>query len=70
MLSEADVRIEIDEALKNKGWGWILCGKEKNVFTEKSSSAGCVNYILKPKNRENPLVVIATKRKGKDLLFC
>lgn len=65
MLSEADVRLEIDEALKNKGWN--LSGKEKNVFTEKSSSAGRADYILKPQDRENPLVIIEAKRKGKDL---
>jgi type I restriction enzyme M protein len=65
MLSEADIRLEIDEALKNKGW--ILSGQNKNVFTEKSSRVGRVDYILKPKDRENPLVIIEAKKKGKDL---
>lgn len=65
MLSEADVRLEIDEALRNKGWK--LTGKDKNVFTEKSASAGRADYTLKPQDRENPLVIIEAKRKGKDL---
>ena len=65
MLSEADIRLEIDEALKNKGW--TLSGQNKNVFTEKSSLVGRVDYILKPKDRENPLVIIEAKKKGKDL---
>lgn len=65
MQSEADVRFEIDEALKNKGW--ILCGKNKNVFAEKNSSVGRADYVLKPKDRENPLVIIEAKRKGRDL---
>jgi len=65
MLSEADIRLEIDEALKNKGWK--LSGEEKNVFTEQSSSAGRADYILKPCNRTHPLVIIEAKRRGKDL---
>ncbi|MCC8369516.1 MAG: N-6 DNA methylase [Rickettsia endosymbiont of Oxypoda opaca] len=65
MLSEADIRLEIDEALKNKGWK--LSGKDKNVFTEKNTSVGCADYILKPCDREHPLVIIEAKRKGKDL---
>lgn len=65
MLSEADVRMEIDEALKNKGWK--LSGSKKNVFSEKNSAVGRADYLLKPVTRENPLIVIEAKRKGKDL---
>ncbi len=65
MLSEADIRLEINEALKNKGWK--LIGKNKNVFAEHSLSVGRADYVLKPKNREKPLVIIEAKRKGKDL---
>lgn len=65
MLSEADVRLEIDEALKNKGW--TLSGKGKNVFTEKSSIVGRADYVLCPEERKDPLVIIEAKRKGKDL---
>lgn len=65
MLSEADARIEIDESLKNKGW--ILSGKNKNVFTEITNKAGRADYILRPANREHPLIVIEAKKKGKDL---
>ena len=56
MLSEADIRMEIDEALKNKGWH--LTGKNKNVFGER----GYADYILKPKDREYPLIVIEAKK--------
>lgn len=65
MLSEADARMEIDESLKNKGW--ILSGNNKNVFTEITNQAGRADYILKPVNREQPLIVIEAKKKGKDL---
>jgi len=65
MLSEADIRLEIDEALRNKGWK--LSGKDKNVLTEKSSSAGRADYALKPNDREHPLIIIEAKRRGKDL---
>jgi type I restriction enzyme M protein len=65
MLSEADVRLEIDEALKNKGWR--LTGSDKNVFTEKYSMVGRADYVLKSNNRQNPLIIIEAKRKGKDL---
>lgn len=64
-LSEGDIKLEINEALKNKGWE--LSGKKKNVFTEKTCSVGRADYILKPLNRENPLVIIEAKRKGRDL---
>lgn len=65
MLSEADIRMEIDEALKNKGW--LLSGNKKNVFSEKNSPAGRADYLLKPEAQENPLIIIEAKRKGKDL---
>ena len=61
MLSEADIRMEIDEALKNKGWH--LTGKNKNVFGER----GYADYILKPKDREYPLIVIEAKKPNKNL---
>lgn len=65
MLSEADARIEIDEALKNKGWK--LTGTDKNVLTERKNLSGRADYVLKAKNRENPIIIIEAKRKGKDL---
>lgn len=65
MLSEADIRMEIDEALKNKGWK--LSGIDRNVFAERQSDAGRADYLLKPTSRETPLIVIEAKRKGKDL---
>ena len=65
MLSEADIRMEIDEALKNKGWK--LSGINRNVFAERRSDVGRADYLLKPTSREAPLIVIEAKRKGKDL---
>jgi len=65
MLSEADVRLEIDQCLKNKGW--ILSGDNKNVFAEKSTAVGRADYVLKTHNREKPIIIIEAKRKGKDL---
>src|ERR1700742_4963798 len=65
MLKGVNIRIEIEEAFKNKGWK--LLGIEKNVFTQQSSPAGRADYVLKPKGRENPLVIIEAKRKDKDL---
>jgi type I site-specific restriction endonuclease len=46
-LTEADVRMEIDADLKNKGWR--LLGQSKNVFGEEYSSKTFADYILKPK---------------------
>lgn len=65
MLSEADVRIEIDEALKNKGWK--LTGSDKNVLTERTNLSGRADYVLKARDRETPIIIIEAKRKGKDL---
>ena len=65
MLTEADIRLEIDEALQNKGWK--LAGADKNVFTEQHCLAGRADYVLKSKDRENPLVIIEAKRRGKNL---
>lgn len=65
MLTEADIRMEIDEFLKNKNW--VLTGKNKNVFAEKTFSNKRPDYILKSKDRKTPLIVIEAKRRGKDL---
>ncbi len=65
MFSEADVRMEINEALGNKGWK--LTGEDKNVFAERYTKAGYPDYILKGKDRDTPLAIIEAKRKGKDL---
>lgn len=65
MLTEADIRLEINEALQNKGW--ILLGNKKNVFTEYRCASGWADYALKPESRKNPLVIIEAKRKGKNL---
>ncbi|CAG8824162.1 29578_t:CDS:2, partial [Racocetra persica] len=46
-LTEADIRMEIDEELKSKGWR--LTGKNKNVFGEEYSSQTFADYVLKPK---------------------
>lgn len=64
-LTEADIRIEIDEDLKNKGWK--LTGKNKNVFSEDYSSQTFADYILKPKGWVNPLITIETKKTGQNL---
>lgn len=65
MLSEQDIRLEINLALENKGW--TLTGDKKNVFCERRSSVGQVDYLLKPAHYENPLIIIEAKRKGKNL---
>ena len=66
MLTEADIRLEINEALKNKGWH--LTGPNKDVFTEKrTKDCGVADYVLQPKGRNNPLVVIEAKKRGKNL---
>ncbi len=65
MLTESDVRLEIDEALQNKGWR--LTGNNKTVFTEQSNESGRADYTLQPQNRQHPLVVIEAKRRGRDL---
>jgi len=65
-LTEQDVRLEINEALKNKHWK--LTGSDRNVFTEKNHTGiGRADYVLLPKNRRNPLIIIEAKRKGQDL---
>ncbi|CAG8603664.1 9216_t:CDS:2 [Ambispora leptoticha] len=64
-LTEADIRMEIDADLKNKGWR--LVGKKKNVFGEEYSSQTFADYILKPKNWVDPLIAIEAKRTGQNL---
>ncbi len=65
MLTEADIRLEIDEALQNKGWK--LTGRGKNVFAEKNNESGRADYVLHPRDREHPLIVIEAKKRGEDL---
>ncbi|QED24561.1 N-6 DNA methylase [Spiroplasma citri] len=66
MLSEYDIRMEIDEALKNKKW--VLTGPNKNVHAEKSLERKRPDYVLMDKNNNKPLIIIEAKRPGKDLI--
>jgi len=71
---EPDVRIQVDERLKNLGW--TFSGSKKNVFLEqpktpdqKSKLKGRrPDYVLYEKGKDNPLIIIETKRNGSDIL--
>jgi type I restriction enzyme M protein len=68
--SEADTRMLIDESLKNKGY--ILSGKNKNVFCEKPRSeeenkklkGKRPDYVIYSKNTDTPLMIIEAKKPG------
>ena len=63
MLDESNIRLEIDQFLQNKGW--VLTGRDKNVFVEKRNSSGVADYVLY--SQTNPLMVIEAKKRGADL---
>jgi type I restriction enzyme M protein len=70
---EPDVRIQVDERLKNLGWS--LSGAKKNVFfeqpktdTEKKKLKGRrPDYVLYEKGKDNPLIIIETKKHGSNI---
>ncbi len=70
---ESDVRTQVDERLKNLGWA--LNGVKKNVFleqpkteTEKKKLKGKrPDYVLYEKGKDNPLIVIETKKAGTNI---
>lgn len=70
MPLEPDTRILIDRTLSNLGW--ILNGKDKNVFFEqprteaerKKLAGKRPDYVLYSKESDKPLIVIEAKRKG------
>ena len=67
---ESDVRIQVNERLKNLGWA--LTGATKNVFleqpktdTEKKKLNGKrPDYVLYEKGKDLPLIIIETKKPG------
>jgi len=65
MFTESDVRQEIDEILKNKGW--FLQGDKKNVWTEKNIKKKRIDYFLETSKEKKPIIVIEAKKKNKDL---
>lgn len=70
MPLEAETRILIDRSLENLGW--ILHGKEQNVYYEQPRSEAekkklggrRPDYVLYSKESDRPLIVIETKKKG------
>lgn len=70
---ELDVRTQVDERLKNLGW--FLNGSKKNVFLEqpktdsekKKLKGKRPDYVLYEKGRDNPLIVIETKKPGSNI---
>lgn len=70
---ESDVRTQVDERLKNLGWA--LNGVKKNVFleqpkteTEKKKLKGKrPDYVLYEKGKDNPLIIIETKKAGTNI---
>lgn len=70
MPLEAETRILIDRSLENLGW--ILNGKEQNVFYEqprteaekKKLGGKRPDYVLYSKESDKPLIVIEAKKKG------
>jgi type I restriction enzyme M protein len=63
-LTEGDIKIVVNEALKDKGW--ILSGEGKNIWTEDRSQGNPADYVCYDKNQK-PLIIIEVKRQGKDL---
>ena len=70
---ETDVRIQVDERLKNLGW--MFDGINKNVFLEqpkteeekKKLNGKRPDYVLYEKGKDTPLIVIETKKKGANI---
>lgn len=70
---EPDVRIQIDERLKNLGWA--LTGASKNVFLEQPKTDSekkklfgkRPDYVLYEKGKDNPLIIIETKKRGSNI---
>ena len=70
---ETDVRIQVDERLKNLGWEFD--GINKNVFLEqpktdaekKKLGGKRPDYVLYEKGKDTPLIVIETKKKGANI---
>jgi len=70
---ETDVRIQVDERLKNLGWEFN--GKNQNVYfeqpktvTEKKKLKGKrPDYVLYEKGKDTPLIIIETKKKGSNI---
>lgn len=63
--TEADWKLEINKKLEKAGWK--LAGKGKNVHLENYSSNSYADYLLWPKEWENPLAVLEAKKAGEDL---
>lgn len=70
---ESDVRIQIDARLNNLGW--VLAGNGKNVFLEQPKTeiekrklqGKRPDYVLYERNKDNPLIVIETKKRGENI---
>jgi type I restriction enzyme M protein len=70
---ETDVRVQVDERLKNLGWE--LNGKNQNVFFEqpktenekKKLKGKRPDYVLYEKGKDTPLIIIETKKKGANI---
>src|SRR5688572_20122187 len=70
---EPDVRTQVDERLKNLGW--VISGAKKNVFLEqpktesekKKLQGKRPDYVLYEKGKDNPLIIIETKKQGTNI---
>lgn len=70
---ETDVRVQVDERLKNLGWEFD--GTNKNVFFEqpktnnekKKLKGKRPDYVLYEKGKDTPLIIIETKKKGSNI---
>jgi type I restriction enzyme M protein len=70
---EPDVRLQVDERLKNLGW--ILSGTKKNVFLEqpktdfekKKLNGKRPDYVLYEHGKDTPLIIIETKKQGSNI---
>lgn len=70
---ETDVRIQVDERLKNLGW--VLSGSKKNVFLEqpktesekKQLKGKRPDYVLYENGKDTPLIIIETKKPGSNI---
>lgn len=70
---ETDVRVQVDERLKNLGWE--LHGKNQNVYFEqpktdiekKKLKGKRPDYVLYEKGKDTPLIIIETKKKGSNI---
>jgi len=70
---ESDVRMQVDERLKNLGWK--MSGSKKNVFLEqpktefekKKLKGKRPDYVLYEKDKDTPLIIIETKKPGTNI---